>query len=64
MKPLLTRPLADDSRLEKVERYEHESQFDSSMKAWLREAYDRGCQKQLTASHPAEHAVRRKSGLA
>ena len=34
------------------------------MKAWLREAYDRGCQKQLTASHPAEHAVRRKSGLA
>jgi len=36
MKPLLTRPLADDSRLEKIERYEHESQFDSSMKAWLR----------------------------
>ena len=63
MKPLLTRPLADDSRLEKVERYEHESQFDSSMNAGS-EAYERGCQKQLTASHPAERAVRRKSGLA
>jgi len=72
---MLTRPLAADPRLEKVERYgpfsvgnyfriEREAQLDASMQSWLREAYDRGCQKHLTASRRPERAVRRKSRLA
>ena len=71
---ILTRALPEDPRLEKIERFgrsgighyfriEREDELDRSMRQWVREAYDRGCQKHLAASRPARRVVRRKGTL-